>query len=85
MTKPLDQFWVLTDEQAGRRIAYVSVAYSRTHTHANGKKFIAISPAFKSSEEIKAHMQQMISDLNDAVASVDEAFGNRPDPALLTK
>jgi hypothetical protein len=77
VTKPLDQFWVLTDEQAGGRVAYVSVAYSRTHTQANGERFIAISPTFKSSADMKAHILRMISDLNDALPSVDIAFGDR--------
>jgi hypothetical protein len=78
MTKPLDQFWVLTDEQAGGRVAYISVAYSRTHVQADGKSFIAISPAFKTAAEIKSHMRQMIVDLNDALVMADAAFDTNP-------
>jgi hypothetical protein len=78
MTKPLDQFWVLTDEQAGKRVGFVSVAYSRTHNMADGESFIAISPAFRTADEIKAHMRLMIADLDGALASVDAAFADRP-------
>jgi len=75
--KPLDQFWVLTDEQAGERIAYVSVAYHRTHHHADGQSFMAISPSFKTAAETKSHIKAMIADLNAALGAVDAAFKAR--------
>lgn len=73
-TKPLDLFWVLSDEQSGERVAYVSVAYHRTHHQSGGGSYLAISPTFKTSDEAKAHIQMMIADLTDALASVDGAF-----------
>jgi len=78
--KPLDQFWVLADEQASGRVAYVTVAYSRTHIQANGESFIAISPTFKTASELKAHLVQMIADLNNALGSIDTAFASKPTP-----
>ena len=72
--KPLDQFWVLTDVQEGKRVAYVSVAYHRTHRQTDGESFVAISPAFKTAAETKSHINAMIADLTDALASVDAAF-----------
>ena len=74
LKKPLDQFWVLSDQQAGKRVAYVSVAYHRTHHQADGKSFVAISPAFKTAGETKSHINAMIADLTDALAMVDDVF-----------
>lgn len=75
--KSLDQFWVLIDHQAGERIAYVSVAYHRTHHQSDGESFLAISPAFKTADEAKSHINKMIADLTEALASVDAAFEGR--------
>lgn len=81
--KPLDQFWVLADKQAGELVAYVSVAYHRTHHQADGQSFVAISPTFKNAADAKSHIEAMIADLTDALASVDVAFatqGKSSDP-----
>jgi hypothetical protein len=75
--KPLDQFWVLSDEQAGERIAFVSVAYHRTHHTADGESYVAISPAFRTAADTKSHIEAMIADLTDALDSVDAAFGRQ--------
>ncbi len=76
-SKPLDQFWVLSDEQAGRRVAYVSVAYHRTHNQADGESFFAISPTFETAAETKVYIRMMIADLTDALATVDKVFAPR--------
>lgn len=74
MTKPLDQFWVLTDERGGARVAYIASAYSRSHTQSDGSVLTAISPTFKTADETKAHIKMLIADLDNALASVDAAF-----------